>query len=222
MSQASTQTPEQPGNQAFAFIGTNAFTAAGQLHYLLDATGERTIIEGNTTGTTGAEFQIQVAGLHAFVAATSFCSRPGPPRGKADARRIRGVGVTHSANHYTMQSSGNHAGSLSVHNGRVGEPPCRRRRIWKRRIRVDGMLSSCRSRRFGVGRGQAATRRCAPAGPPVVPPSPAVTPWLERCRRNIAPRPPVSTLTPAPQRSAKSGGGEVGRNPLQRWDEFFR
>ena len=67
MSQASTQTPERPGTRRLPSSAPTAFTAAGQLHYLLDATGN-TIIEGNTTGAAGAEFQIQVAGVHTFVA----------------------------------------------------------------------------------------------------------------------------------------------------------
>ena len=54
------------GNQNFSFIGTGAFSAAGQLHYF--HSGGNTLIEGNVTGTTGAEFQIQVNGLHTFVA----------------------------------------------------------------------------------------------------------------------------------------------------------
>jgi hypothetical protein len=55
------------GNQAFTFIGTSAFTAAGQLRYFDD--GLNTFIEGNTNGALGAEFQIQVNGLHTFIAA---------------------------------------------------------------------------------------------------------------------------------------------------------
>jgi Ca2+-binding RTX toxin-like protein len=54
------------GNQAFAFIGTAAFTALGQLHYV--QVGGTTIIEGNTTGGLGADFQIQLAGTHTLVA----------------------------------------------------------------------------------------------------------------------------------------------------------
>jgi len=50
------------GNQPFTFIGTAAFTAPGQLRYFQD-TGN-TIIEGNVTGTTGAEFQIALLGVH--------------------------------------------------------------------------------------------------------------------------------------------------------------
>ncbi len=56
------------GNQAFNFIGEAAFSAAGQLRFFKDLTNTITIIEGNTTGATGAEFTIQVNGLHNFLA----------------------------------------------------------------------------------------------------------------------------------------------------------
>ncbi|KAF0652375.1 calcium-binding protein, hemolysin-type [Cyanobium sp. Copco_Reservoir_LC18] len=55
------------GNQNFTFIGNAAFTAAGQLRFFQD--GTNTFVEANTTGVTGAEFTIQVNGLHTFVAA---------------------------------------------------------------------------------------------------------------------------------------------------------
>ncbi|PSB36879.1 beta strand repeat-containing protein [Aphanothece minutissima] len=55
------------GNQNFTFIGNAAFSAAGQLRFFQD--GTNTILEANTTGVTGAEFTIQVNGLHTFVAA---------------------------------------------------------------------------------------------------------------------------------------------------------
>ncbi len=54
-------------NNAFALTatgGTGAFTALGQLRYFND--GTNTFIEGNTTGTNAADFQIQVNGLHTF------------------------------------------------------------------------------------------------------------------------------------------------------------
>jgi Ca2+-binding RTX toxin-like protein len=54
------------GNQAFTFIGTAAFTALGQLHFV--QVGGTTIIEGNTTGGLGADFQIELTGTHALVA----------------------------------------------------------------------------------------------------------------------------------------------------------
>jgi Ca2+-binding RTX toxin-like protein len=52
------------GDQAFSFIGTNAFTAAGQIRFFADSAGN-TIVEGNMDGTLGADFQIE---LHAFSA----------------------------------------------------------------------------------------------------------------------------------------------------------
>src|SRR5262249_47527313 len=56
------------GNQDFAFIGTAAFTAPGQLRYFLDTLNNLTILEGNVTGNTGAEFQIALVGSHAPLA----------------------------------------------------------------------------------------------------------------------------------------------------------
>jgi Ca2+-binding RTX toxin-like protein len=50
------------GNQAFAFIGTAAFTAAGQVRYAYDAATGIGLLEANTTGTSGAEFQIELVG----------------------------------------------------------------------------------------------------------------------------------------------------------------
>jgi Ca2+-binding RTX toxin-like protein len=52
------------GDQAFSFIGTNAFTAAGQVRFFADGAGN-TIVEGNVDGNLGADFQIE---LHAFSA----------------------------------------------------------------------------------------------------------------------------------------------------------
>ena len=46
------------GDQTFTFIGTATFTAPGQLRYFQDTLNHLTIIEGNVTGNTGAEFQI--------------------------------------------------------------------------------------------------------------------------------------------------------------------
>ena len=50
------------GDQAFSFIGTNAFSAAGQVRFFQDGAGN-TIVEGNIDGNPGADFQIE---LHAF------------------------------------------------------------------------------------------------------------------------------------------------------------
>ena len=52
------------GDQAFSFVGTNAFTAAGQVHFFADGAGN-TIVEGNVDSNLGADFQIE---LHAFTA----------------------------------------------------------------------------------------------------------------------------------------------------------
>jgi hypothetical protein len=52
------------GDQAFSFIGTNAFTAAGQVRFFADGAGN-TIVEGNMDNDLHADFQIE---LHAFTA----------------------------------------------------------------------------------------------------------------------------------------------------------
>jgi Ca2+-binding RTX toxin-like protein len=49
------------GNQAFSFIGTNSFTAAGQLRYV-EANGVTTIY-GNTDADSAPEFQIDLSGM---------------------------------------------------------------------------------------------------------------------------------------------------------------
>ena len=51
-----------PGNNAFSFIGTDQFTAAGQLRYTDVAAG--VIVQGNTSGEGGAEFEILVRNLN--------------------------------------------------------------------------------------------------------------------------------------------------------------
>ena len=55
------------GNQAFQFIGTAAFYAAGQLNYYLSA-GD-TIISANTDNDAAAEFQIALNGYHQMIRA---------------------------------------------------------------------------------------------------------------------------------------------------------
>jgi len=50
------------GDQAFSFIGTEAFSAAGQLRFFADGAGN-TIVEGNVDNNLGADFQIA---LHNF------------------------------------------------------------------------------------------------------------------------------------------------------------
>jgi Ca2+-binding RTX toxin-like protein len=54
------------GDQSFSFIGSDAFSAAAQVRYF--QVDGNTFIEGNVTDTTGADFQLQVNGLHTFVA----------------------------------------------------------------------------------------------------------------------------------------------------------
>jgi Ca2+-binding RTX toxin-like protein len=51
------------GNQAFTFIGTAAFTAAGQLRYNTTSG----ILSGNTDADAASEFQIQLVGIPALV-----------------------------------------------------------------------------------------------------------------------------------------------------------
>ncbi|MDO8456692.1 MAG: peroxidase family protein [Burkholderiaceae bacterium] len=61
------------GNQNFTWIGTAAFSAAGQLRYVqVDNVGtanDYTLIEGNTGGSNAADFSIQLSGLHTLGAA---------------------------------------------------------------------------------------------------------------------------------------------------------
>ena len=53
------------GNQVFAFIGTAAFGAAGQLRYV--QVGTDTLIQANTNANTGTiEFELKLTGLHAM------------------------------------------------------------------------------------------------------------------------------------------------------------
>ena len=51
------------GNQAFAFIGDAAFTAAGQLRFVQDETNNRTLVEGNVNRDLAPDFQIELPGL---------------------------------------------------------------------------------------------------------------------------------------------------------------
>jgi serralysin len=50
--------PSLSGNQEFSFVGTADFTAPGQVRVV--ESGADTLIQANTTGTSGAEFEIQV------------------------------------------------------------------------------------------------------------------------------------------------------------------
>jgi Ca2+-binding RTX toxin-like protein len=52
------------GNQAFSFIGSKAFTAAGQLRFSFD--GGRTVIQGSIDGDRAPEFEIELTGRHAL------------------------------------------------------------------------------------------------------------------------------------------------------------
>jgi hypothetical protein len=48
------------GNQVFTFIGTAAFSAAGQLRY--SQVGGETIIQANTN--SSIEFELRLSGIH--------------------------------------------------------------------------------------------------------------------------------------------------------------
>ncbi|MET0745285.1 MAG: hypothetical protein ABWY78_18085, partial [Microvirga sp.] len=56
-------------HDAFSFIGSGAFTKAGQLHAIQDSVKGVTYLEGNLDANPGADFRIEVKGLHAFAAA---------------------------------------------------------------------------------------------------------------------------------------------------------
>ncbi len=55
------------GDQAFAFIGTGAFTAAGQLRFSFD--GANTLVQGNIDAALGADFEILLTGNQTLLAA---------------------------------------------------------------------------------------------------------------------------------------------------------
>jgi hypothetical protein len=54
------------GDQAFAFLGTAAFTAAGQLRYSFD--GVNTLVQGNVDASLGADFEILLLGNYTLAA----------------------------------------------------------------------------------------------------------------------------------------------------------
>jgi Ca2+-binding RTX toxin-like protein len=54
------------GNQAFAFIGARAFTAAAQISYAFSA--GQTVISANTDYDAAAEFQVSLSGYHYMIA----------------------------------------------------------------------------------------------------------------------------------------------------------
>jgi Ca2+-binding RTX toxin-like protein len=51
-------------NDVFSFIGTSAFTGAGQLHYVQDAGTGQTFVEGDLNGDGSADFSLVLTGLH--------------------------------------------------------------------------------------------------------------------------------------------------------------
>ena len=55
------------GDQAFTFIGTAAFTGAGQLRY--DVVGADIVLQGDVDGIAGADFELQLTGVVAIAAA---------------------------------------------------------------------------------------------------------------------------------------------------------
>ena len=57
------------GDQAFSFIGTQAFNAAGQLRYAYDVAANVCTVYGNVDGNTGADFAIDLAGVQALATA---------------------------------------------------------------------------------------------------------------------------------------------------------
>lgn len=56
--------------------------------------------------------------------------------------------------------------------------------------------------------------------PPVLPPSPPTTPWVEELPLQDTPVTPLSMLSPAPTLMANGGGGECGRAEHQRYGEL--
>jgi hypothetical protein len=63
--------PDVSGNQSFSFIGGGNFTTAGQVRVTftsLAGTGDATIVEANTLGSSGAELSITLDGFHSLTA----------------------------------------------------------------------------------------------------------------------------------------------------------
>jgi hypothetical protein len=56
--------------------------------------------------------------------------------------------------------------------------------------------------------------------PPVLPPSPPTTPWVEELPLQDTPVTPLASLTPAPTLTANIAGGEIGRAEHQRFTEI--
>ncbi|MDH4557960.1 twin-arginine translocation signal domain-containing protein [Pseudomonas sp. BN417] len=58
------------------------------------------------------------------------------------------------------------------------------------------------------------------AAVPILPPSPATTPWVMELPKQIVPAAAAPSLTPAPTELANLAGGEAGRSRHQRWTQF--
>jgi Ca2+-binding RTX toxin-like protein len=56
-------------NDKFTFVGTTAFSGAGQLHYVQDASRGQTYVEGDVNGDGAADFSLVLTGLHTLAAA---------------------------------------------------------------------------------------------------------------------------------------------------------
>jgi FtsP/CotA-like multicopper oxidase with cupredoxin domain len=56
--------------------------------------------------------------------------------------------------------------------------------------------------------------------PPLLPPSPPTTPWIEELPLRDTPLTPLATLDPAPTLLANGAGGEIGRVEHQRYGEL--
>jgi serralysin len=54
------------GNQSFSLIGTSAFSGEGQVRTFVSSVTDNLVVEVNTSGSSGAEFQIEVAGLQSL------------------------------------------------------------------------------------------------------------------------------------------------------------
>ena len=59
------------GNQGFGFVGTGAFSGEGQVRTFVSGVTDNLVVEVNTSGSSGAEFQIELAGLQS-VASLDF------------------------------------------------------------------------------------------------------------------------------------------------------
>ncbi|MBV2263526.1 MAG: hypothetical protein KUL79_08195 [Thauera sp.] len=85
--------PNAGGNQAFSFIGTSEFTAAGQVRYYYDTTSAQTIVEGSTSA-ANASFSIALDGNLALALA-DFIGVTAPPvntiNGNNNANTLNGT-----------------------------------------------------------------------------------------------------------------------------------